>query len=728
MTEKRSLFGIGNIISKKYNLNKNKNIDTSAITNDYQISGRDSGTQKSEAKKEGPTPNVLHKYASFNYVWTLSALSREELAEPSNVGVKIHDVIAKSSGIGEDGAFKDLNTNVNDLYKGNAQSATGLSTKQATEIKSAATNADAILRRGHDIFFEKVVINAVHRPNEARKMMNFTKIDIEMHEPFGVTLFEKLRAAAFNNKFRDHIDAPFLLTLQFRGYDNLGKSYPTLVTVRHLPIKITNAEMEINAGGTKYSLIAMPWTEFAMVDRYLYTRGAASILGKGKISNFVNKAIEQTGIGATAVTNNLSSALSEMAKAINAQQEIEISRKLRQFEDKYIIEADPAIGYQLAGSDNYAIREKTAKFVVNIRPQVAISKLITDLVQQADEYRDIAKKVLKYWKGMEGYQTASDGGSDKQPPNPLVPWFKIKTTVIIGEQFDEITKQHQKTILFTVIPYDIHVMNFTIPGLSASGLWGKYVKKVYKYIYTGENTDILDLKINYKYGHFQSRLYDGTRTDGGGSSQRKDLSMQQLVERYAGSSGQTEPLLPLRSSPMIKKEEDVGTGDGASRTKVDDFYTYLVNPRADMVGVQMSILGDPAFIGQDFALPLKPSQSSVTASKTDSAEVAGYKNFQWDEKLGCFNFDRAEPFITLDFRFPTDISETKSVMDFRSLENIHFSGLYKVQSVESIFDGGKFTQNLELIRYNNQGDKMSAIYTEPVQEVPETYISKDTAA
>ena len=141
MTEKRSLFGIGNIISKKYNLNKNKNIDTSAITNDYQISGRDSGTQKSEAKKEGPTPNVLHKYASFNYVWTLSALSREELAEPSTVGVKIHDVIAKSSGIGEDGAFKDLNTNVNDLYKGNAQSATGLSTKQATEIKSAATNA-----------------------------------------------------------------------------------------------------------------------------------------------------------------------------------------------------------------------------------------------------------------------------------------------------------------------------------------------------------------------------------------------------------------------------------------------------------------------------------------------------------------------------------------------------------------------------------------------------------
>ena len=41
-------------------------------------------------------------------------------------------------------------------------------------------------------------------------------------------------------------------------------------------------------------------------------------------------------------------------------------------------------------------------------------------------------------------------------------------------------------------------------------------------------------------------------------------------------------------------------------------------------------------------------------------------------------------------------------MDFQSLENVQFNGLYKVVSVESTFDRGKFTQMLDLVRYNNQ--------------------------
>jgi hypothetical protein len=63
----------------------------------------------------------------------------------------------------------------------------------------------------------------------------------------------------------------------------------------------------------------------------------------------------------------------------------------------------------------------------------------------------------------------------------------------------------------------------------------------------------------------------------------------------------------------------------------------------------------------------------------------------------------------LDFKFPTDIDERKGVMDFQSLENVQFNGLYKVVQVESIFDRGKFTQVLDLVRYNNQGKEMSPV-------------------
>jgi len=56
------------------------------------------------------------------------------------------------------------------------------------------------------------------------------------------------------------------------------------------------------------------------------------------------------------------------------------------------------------------------------------------------------------------------------------------------------------------------------------------------------------------------------------------------------------------------------------------------------------------------------------------------------------------------------------VMDFANLENIVFSGLYKVVQVESVFDSGKFTQVLDLVRFNNQGKQMTAVTTIQEQE------------
>ena len=650
---------------------------TNIIANKPAMSGQ--LLNKNKTSGDTSEPNVLGKYASFNYIWTLSALSRGEIRNPKNIK-EPHDVIAKSSGIGRDGEFSAFNTSGE--YSTTAGTTAGSDLEferskktQSEKNRKIAAGSDKILRRGHDIFFEKVVMTAVHRPNEQRKLMNFTKLDIEMSEPYGVTLFEKMRAAAFNNNFLDHIDAPYLLTLQFRGYDNLGQPQE-VITKRLIPIRITNAEMEINAGGTQYTLTAVPWTEFAMIDRYLYTRSSGSI---GK--------------------STLNDALAEMSQRLNEQQDIEIQKGLREYKDVYEIDAAPGI-FQLANdSINWKIWTGGI-FNQSWRPNVSIAQLIKDVAVKADGYRNINEIVKKYWKDLESFSSASDGGSDKEAPDPLVPWFKIITTVDQQNEFDRITKMHKKTVKFRVIPYKVHVMNFTVPGISASGLWGKKVRKVYKYIYTGENTEILDLKINYKMGYFLARLMDGSGADGQFKKTVKDLSLRELVEKYGRfSGGQLDSLQPLRGFPTTVKTEDVASEKGASRTQVDEFYEYLTNPLTDMMHVQMTILGDPAFIGQDFALPMQSGNNTAVSSTTAQAQ---YDGKQWDEKLGCFNFDQAEPFVTLNFKFPTDINEKKGVMDFQSLENVQFNGLYKVVSVESTFDRGKFTQMLDLVRYNNQ--------------------------
>jgi hypothetical protein len=356
-----------------------------------------------------------------------------------------------------------------------------------------------------------------------------------------------------------------------------------------------------------------------------------------------------------------------------------------------------------------------------VRPNESIAKVISDCVQRADSFRNITDIVKKYWIEIGEQQEAkykqTEAQTETQTKEPYVPWFKVVTNVETNTaEFDRRTGMHPKTITFTVIPYAVHVMNFTLPGLSASPLWGKTVKKRYNYIYTGDNHDILDLKINYKFGYFQAALVDGTGADGSKTGDIKDLSWQDLYQKFGSLvQSQPEPLLPLRRYPSYTKSADPSSGKGPSTTQVDEFYEYLTAPMGDMVNVQMTILGDPAFIGQDFALP-NESKGSTSKSTTVTSTFDGKA---WDEELGCFNYDQAEPFVTLDFRFPTDIDEKKSVMNFKNLENIVFSGLYKVAQVESIFDSGKFTQVLDLVRFNNQGKQMTSVST--LQELNKQY-------
>ena len=50
-----------------------------------------------------PDPNVLHKFASYNTLFTLSALSVNEIRNPKAFFQgKPHDIIAQSGGIGND--------------------------------------------------------------------------------------------------------------------------------------------------------------------------------------------------------------------------------------------------------------------------------------------------------------------------------------------------------------------------------------------------------------------------------------------------------------------------------------------------------------------------------------------------------------------------------------------------------------------------------------------------
>ena len=85
-----------------------KNIFQDAMTSNI-ITGAESGVTKQRAYQY-LQDNALHKYASYNYLFTLSALSREECNNPTLIIKNTpHDIIARSGGIGNNQRFSNPN-------------------------------------------------------------------------------------------------------------------------------------------------------------------------------------------------------------------------------------------------------------------------------------------------------------------------------------------------------------------------------------------------------------------------------------------------------------------------------------------------------------------------------------------------------------------------------------------------------------------------------------------
>ena len=250
-------------------------------------------------------------------------------------------------------------------------------------------------------------------------------------------------------------------------------------------------------------------------------------------------------------------------------------------------------------------------------------------------------------------------------------------------------------------------MSLAIPGASTGQAFKNFVHKKYNYIFTGENTDILDLDIKYRVAYFQSRLKD---VDSIESRKINIVSPDNISKATGGSTARgqgSDGNLHLSSEVSGVKSATAGKTGGTAPV-LDAFLDSLTHPLADMVVVRMTILGDPAYLGQSQFIPATPQGSgSGTHTDTNMDYFHGSSDKVWNSKLHCFNSDLAEPVVMLNFRMPTDINDQTGVYEMRSDQSAEFSGLYRVVQVEHSFDSGRYTNLLTMTRFNNQGVDVS---------------------
>ena len=653
-------------------------------------------------------PNSLHQFASYNSLFTLSALSQRDLEDtPTLLKSKAHDIIVRSSGIGAD---VNQSSPATDLAK--ATEGTTLNKRQ----KEALFKSRRTLGRNRDLYIRNVTMNSIPGLNDKRRLTSVTQISMEIIEPAGITLLERIRGAAVNNGFLDHLDAPFLLTIDFKGFDELGKQASTKDSQnmkRLIPVKLVDMQMDVTQAGTVYTVKAIPYNEFAYVNRFNYPRTAGTLSPDGKRLSDVFKALEEL---------------------LNKQNEDEKKTGLAEKPDVYTITFDSkGINDAFITTENLeqqgmatqgATGADAGFYVANelavppdymkINSANAITKILEEIMKGHPAYSD---KKFDQWKkkvdrtlNVAQFKGGAEGVLDAAQ-DFYFDYFKIRASVVPVEgDFDNIRAMDRKKINYHVEPYKIHAYSLSIPGVSTGQNFRNFVFKTYNYIFTGDNVDVMDLNINYKVAYFQSRLKDFEATE-----DRKN-KIENASDKATGGTNatdhNTDGNLLTRSHADTNKSE--GTAKtGGTPTQLDSFLDSLTHPMADMVNVRMEILGDPAWISQSQFIPLNAKNFARGAGKASDPDI-GYwrrnKDRIWNSDLRCYNTDVAEPIIMLNFRMPTDLNDQTGVYELQTDQSAEFSGLYRVVQVEHNFVDGKYTNVLNLTRFNNQG----VIISDPV--------------
>lgn len=665
------------------------------------------------------TPNELHKFASYNALFTLSALNQADIENTKTLLTsRPHDIIIKSGGIADSNFGTHMESSANNRESRRDPNNAFNKTIDKARIGAVLGKSSRTFKKDRDLYFNEVTMNAIPGLNEKRRLTSVTQINMTIIEPAGITLFERMRAAAANNGYLDHLDAPYLLTVEFQGFDVNGLPLSDVKKERlkrMIPIKMTDMKLDVNQGGTVYTATAIPYNEFAYLDQYNYPRTSGTLFSGDQKLNTVVQDLEDI---------------------LNLQNEDETKTSGVSIPDKYEISIDKSFNPQGVTINKEFFNQSpmisqavdTGDVPVDfmkINTTTSVIKVLEEIMKSDPRFSDISfkkwkSKVADTLSGVDatgGAQAVYEASKNKA--DMWFDYFRIRSSVVPTEQYDLKRQTNVKKIKFVVSPYRVHAYSLSIPGVSTGQNFKNFVYKTYNYIFTGDNVDVLDLDINYKVAYFQSRLKDVE-----GDESRKNKYAQSSTAKQRGTDNPDDTVqdqnLTYRSNPGLAKSNSTNkTGGGF--TFVDQFIDELTHPLADMVNVRMEILGDPAWLGQSQFIPAVPEKVADGVSKDDTIDFwRGNLNAVWDVKRGCYNPDLAEPIIMLNFKMPTDLDDKTGIYEMGSSQQGMFSGLYRVVQVEHNFNSGRYTNVLQLTRFNNQGVYISSPVDEYVTTVSST--------
>lgn len=568
-------------------------------------------------------------------------------------------------------------------------------------LKSADSNRHPLW--GEDFYIENLKIDSVIGLGSTTRGTNALTIDFTIVEPYGVTLIDRLIRTAAATGFKTHHQMVFALQIDFYGWDDNGSPRKLSGQTKYIPFKIVTMSFKVSERGSEYQISAVPYNHMSLSSEVAVIPTNINVTASTVKEYFANAA-------AAASTGTVS-----LTGAINNHELEKVKQAGEEYADEFEVIIDESIGSALLNADSktqdfralampaggpnrYRLevsygevkREITAgtRLVEEINNVIRNSKFLLD--QLVDEIPPVGAdgKPIPMEELYKQYRDKLN--------KPLV-WWKIIPKVYLKE-YDRVRCEYSKKYVFEVKPYKVYGSYYPLTPSTTPP-----VARKYQYIYTGKNTDIISFDLSYDMMYFVAMSANALNLSTTGFTAVSPKEENNSIAAVISDKGPNDIGAPGRRAVTNQMQAMAGSEIKRSPKEVraSDLQEYLYSSKsADMIVLDMNIVGDPSFIKQDDVF--------VSTGSTTGVDLVN----------GSIPMDYSEVYVEVIFRSPADVNSATGLVDLTNTATSKsmFSGFYKLISVDSIFEGGKFTQKLNGVR----------IFTDDVYN-SKTLAARDTA-
>jgi hypothetical protein len=659
--------------------------------------------------------NPLHDYESYNAVFTLAALTVEEVNFPNLLynRMPLHP-IAHSTGKGK--------------------------IEEVTFYKQAGVNLE--------YFIDNVEVESQVSPSPKTKFTQKDKIRFTVTEPYSIGLFLQTMAIqaakASDDGNAQYLQAPYALIVDFVGVDATGKIFRNNNLRKVMPIQMTKAAIRASQAGAVYDCEASPWTQTPVQDINNVIDTDITLAGK--------TVYEMMQVGDDSLMGQLNFKGEDLDKKAKKKEKLatvaqddyviyfpknsqieytEEQRKLT-LKDRAIVADRWSTGEQgdyyfntekrdivvetLLGKDVRVTNEFTgtsgqgvrvfqtdgegpnatflgneigaSKMAINENNMAIIGKRFPNFEEKYDKRKktftrdgitlDLKQMTLSFKKGTrvsdiietvillseyaKNLTKNPDEMKNKQPGKH--PWFRVRTKCfqLQDQFFKKQVNVHPRLNVFSIVPYQVPDTIFDDDTSLPSGysVVRQNIVKGYNYLYTGLNKDVLDFDLTYNFGFYNElpkNLYKSSSSSSAGGNKSIEKNATATPSVVFDIVDSKEDKAGSISARAIKPQA-TQTGDGTEYESVELKVARAMNDRIINGGISDLILMDLTIIGDPYFLPASAMMNSDEPTRffVDPRPYATTSATQKNNGNGRgeINYQDTYCFIEMNFQTPID--------------------------------------------------------------------------